>query len=85
MADRASASVFGKIFNLLAKEPTDDHKAIAKEIYQETGNFDFSDYQMYADEALIALGLAKIGIDPQYPEDGEVVIYGEVEELTNKG
>ncbi len=77
MADRTSARLFGKIFELLAKNPTDEHKAIAKEIFAETGDYDFSDYQMDADEPLIALGLAKKGIDPEYPEDGEVVIYGD--------
>jgi hypothetical protein len=77
MADRTSAGLFGKIFELLAKNPTDEHKAIAKEIFAETGEYDFSNYQMYADEPLIALGLAKKGIDPKYPEEGEVIIYGD--------
>lgn len=77
MADRTSARLFGKIFELLAKNPTDEHKAIAKEIFAETSDYDFSNYQMDADEPLIALGLAKKGIDPKYPEDGEVVIYGD--------
>lgn len=77
MADRTSARLFGKIFELLAKNPTEEHKAIAKEIFAETGGYDFSNYQMDADEPLIALGLAKKRIDPKYSEDGEVVIYGD--------
>jgi len=76
MADRTSAALFGKFFELLAKNPTDEHKEIAKEIFTETLGYDFSHYQMYADESLLALGLAKIGVDPEYPEDGEVLIYG---------
>ena len=75
MADRTSAGLFGKVFNLLAKNPTSEHKEIAKEIFAEVGNYDFSNYQMYADDALMKLGLAKIGINPKYPDDGEVVIY----------
>lgn len=75
MVDRTSAGLFGKIFELLAKNPTDEHKKIAKEIFDETGNYDFSYYQMYADESLITLGLAEKGIDPEYPEEGEVIIY----------
>lgn len=77
MADRTSASLFGKIFDLLAKNPTEENKAIAAEIYPMRNGFDFSDYQMYCDESLIKLGLAKMGINPKYPEDGEVVIYND--------
>lgn len=77
MADRTSASLFGKIFDLLAKNPTEENKAIATEIYPMRNEYDFSDYQMYCDESLIKLGLAKMGINPEYPEDGEVVIYND--------
>lgn len=78
MSDRTSAGVFGKMFNLLAKNPTDEHKEIAKELWPEIQEYDFSEYQMYCDDALIALGLAKTGINPKYPEDGEVIIYGPI-------
>lgn len=78
MADRTSARLFGKIFDLLAKNPTEEHKAIAKEIYAETIDYDFRNYQMYADESLIILELAKKGIDTDYPEEGEQVIYLEL-------
>ncbi len=77
MADRTSAGVFGTIFGLLAKNPTDDHKAIAKEIWPLTGNYDFSEYQMEADDDLITLGLAKKGIDPDWPADGEIILYAD--------
>ncbi|SKA29831.1 hypothetical protein SAMN04488128_103178 [Chitinophaga eiseniae] len=75
MADRTSARLFGKIFTLLAKNPTDEHKEIAKEIYGFTDDYVFSKYQMCVDEELILLGLARKGIRDDYPEDGEVVIY----------
>jgi hypothetical protein len=76
MADRTAAGIFGKIFELLAKNPTEEHKAIAKEIFAETVYYDFGSYLMDAEEALIALDLAKKGIDPKYPEVGESIIYG---------
>ncbi len=77
MADRTSARLFGEIFELLAENPTDEHKAIAKKIFAKTNDYDFSYYQMDADESLIALGIARKGIDPKYPQDGEVIIYGD--------
>lgn len=77
MADRTSASVFGKIFNILAKNPTEEHKAMAREIWPLQSDYDFSEYQMYADDALIALGLAKIGVDSRYPEEGETILYAD--------
>jgi len=75
MADRTSARLFGDIFNMLAEEPTEKHKEMASKIFDKTYDYDFSNYQMYADEALKKLGLAKKGIGPDYPEDGEIIIY----------
>lgn len=75
MADRTSAALFGKIFELLAKNPTDENKKIALEIWPFRSEYDFNEYQMDADDSLQILGLAKIGIDPRYPEDGETVLY----------
>jgi len=73
MADRTSAALFGKIFTLLSNNPTDENKEIAKEIYYGmASDYDFSTYQMYADEALIILGLAHRSLDPEYPNE---VIY----------
>lgn len=67
MADRTSANLFGTIFQLLSDNPTEEHKQIASSIYKLRGYYDFSTYQMYADDALIALDLAKMG------EDGEII------------
>lgn len=75
MADRTSAGLFAKIFELLAQNPTDEHKRIAQEIYSYTGEYDFSDYQMGADEACLTLGIARKGIHPDYPEDGEMILF----------
>ncbi|HPO92897.1 MAG TPA: hypothetical protein PL072_05440 [Phycisphaerales bacterium] len=68
MADRTSAGLFGMFFNVLAKNPTEEHRQMALEVYRETRNYDFNDYQMYCDDALVTLGLARKKIDP---EDGE--------------
>jgi len=76
MADRTSARLFGDIFNMLAEEPTEGNKDIAAKMFPKTRDYDFNHYQMDADDALIKLGLAKMGVDLEYPEEGEVIIYG---------
>lgn len=75
MADRTSAELFGTLFELLAENPTDEHKAIARRMFDLSGRYDFSEYQMEADEACVTLGLARRGIHAEYPEDGEVVLW----------
>lgn len=75
MADRTSARIFSQIFTLLAKDPTDEHKEIAKEIWELSCECDFSPPQMDADEACIALGIAIKGIDYDYPESGFVTLW----------
>lgn len=65
MSDRTSAGLFGDIFDLLAENPSKDHKAIAKKIWPKRMEYDFSDYQMGCDESLIKLGLAKKGQGPE--------------------
>lgn len=61
MADRTSAAIFGDLFILLAENPTEEHKNIARKMWPKRTEYDFDDYQMGCDEALIALGLAKKG------------------------
>jgi hypothetical protein len=75
VADRTSANLFSVIFELLAENPSEEHKTMAKKIWKLTRNFDFSFDQMGCDAALVTLGLARLGVDSKYPEDGEVVIY----------
>jgi len=75
MADRTSAEIFGTLFKLLAENSSEENKRIAHIMFDYTSEYDFNNYQMYADEACIKLGLAKVGIDPNYPEDDECVIF----------
>jgi hypothetical protein len=58
MADRTSAALFGKVFDYLAEEPEQNEK-FAAWLWKQTGNYDFSYYQMGCDKALVKLGLAK--------------------------
>lgn len=76
MADRTAAGIFGEFFDLAAGiKQTPEVKRLALLMWCMTGGYDFSPDQMECDEALIKLGLAKRGVDPDYPEDGEVVLY----------
>lgn len=75
MADRTSASLFAEIFRMLACDEPPDRKALAKKFWDESANYDFSPYQLYCDDALIKLGLARRGVDPEFPEDGETILY----------
>lgn len=58
MSDRTSPEIFQKIFDLLAKNPTEDHKEIARKLWPSRLEYDFRDDDLGCDEALIALGLA---------------------------
>lgn len=60
MADRSSARMFAEIFNLLASDEPFDRKAMARHFWKQTRDYDFNAYQMYCDEALIKLGLARV-------------------------
>lgn len=75
MSDRTSARLLGKVFEILAENPIYEHKEFAKKLFAKIRDYDFSNYEMDADESLIILGLAKKEIDSECPEDGEVVIY----------
>lgn len=79
MADRTSAGIFGEIFAYLASQPQSEQRdAFALRCWSFTSDYDFSSYQMGADDALITLGLARRGIDPDYPDEGETLLYGPV-------
>ncbi len=75
MADRTSAEVFGRIFNLLAVNPSNEHRKLARQIMQISREYDFSPYQMYADEACRKLDIARHGVHPQSQQDGIVTLY----------
>ena len=81
MADRTSARLFGEVFEILAKyvPAGTERDEIARRYWGLTSDYDFAPYQMGADDALSALGLARRGVDPDWPDDGEVVLYGPVE------
>lgn len=77
MADRSSASLFATIFNLLAENPTDDHKNMAAKIWPKVYAYDFDYYQMGCDEALLKLDLAeeKPSEDPdEVDDDGKPIM-----------
>ncbi len=78
MADRTSAEIFGNVFTYLAKQkPSQERDDFALAMWKSSHGYDFSTYQMYVDEALTKLGLAKHGVDPEYPDDGETIFYAE--------
>lgn len=74
MADRRSAEVFGEFFAYMAEKGETDRKAIEK-VWNMARDFDFSWYQMDADGALERLDLVRFGVNPDYPDDGEVALY----------
>jgi hypothetical protein len=76
MADRGSAALFATFFQLLAESPSNEHRAMAHKLWPLTRSYDFSPYQMYAEEALQTLGLARLGVNPEAPDEGEVWLYG---------
>jgi hypothetical protein len=76
MADRTSAGIFHRLFRKLATDPTDQHRLWAREFWEEAKQYDFSWYQLECDEELLVLGLARRGIDPDYPHEGETIFYG---------
>lgn len=76
MSDRTSAGIFAEVFSYLAIGPIDAGTLkFAARMWESSRQYDFDPYQMGCDEALLKLGLAKRGVRPEYPSDGEVVLY----------
>lgn len=75
MADRSSAAAFGRVFKLLARTPTPAVRALARDVMRLTDEFDFSPDQMECRTALLKLGVAKMGVHPDFPDDGETTLY----------
>lgn len=68
--------IMGRVFEMIAEEiPEARRKTVARKFWKMAGEIDFSDDEMECDKALIKLGLAKMAIDPNYPEDGLGVVY----------
>jgi len=83
LADRRSASIFEFCFKHLAKNPTNENKQFAKELFKKSFAFDFSHYQLYSDDELKVLNLARDGIHKDYPKDGTTIIYYPFDNLYN--
>ena len=75
MADHTSASIFGDFFRLLAENPDKRGRALAVRVWWQSQAYDFCPTQMECGDALVALGLAKRGVHPDYPEDGTQLLY----------
>lgn len=76
MADRNSAEIFGFIFYEIANNAGVSPDLVMK-IWAKSWQYDFTHDQMGVDRELTALGLAKRGLRPDYPEDGETLPYAE--------
>ncbi len=76
MSDRTSAGIFSGMFEYLAREPiSDEALKFSRVLWEQQREYDFAPRQMECDKALIRLGLAKRGVSPEYPSDGEVTLY----------
>lgn len=74
MADRTSAKLFGRIFNILAENPDERNIKLAAKIWQLTQYYDFHPCQMEIDYLkLFDLELAKDAWDPKTEEEN--IIY----------
>lgn len=83
MSDRSSAYLFAIIFQGLAEEnimfrAPDQVRALARYIWKQLGNYDFSPYQMECDDALVTLRLAR-RVRDEYNPDETVTRYGPVD------
>lgn len=75
MSDRTSAEIFGDIFSILSENIDDRNKELAKRIFTLIHRYDFDPLQMGAEDECIELGIARWGIDPEYPKDGKRIIW----------
>ena len=71
MSDRESAAIYSEVFELLASDPTEQHKTWALKLWKASFECDFSQEQMGCDKELKKLDLAIDGTD----EYGECVLY----------
>lgn len=77
MSDRTSAAIFGYVFELLAENPSEEHKAIALKLYNfyVAQDYDFSPREMYAGEACLNLGIAKLRVDKTDITDKGILVF----------
>lgn len=76
MGDTTSACIFHTIFKRLASDPTEQHKKWALEFWAEAHAYDFAWIELECAEAMAKLGLARMRVDPDFPDDGEVWFFG---------
>lgn len=76
MSDKRNAAFCATVFIMLAEEPTEKNKQNALRIWNAIDGYEFSAYHMGCDDALAVLGLYRRAVDPKYPNEGEVDIYG---------
>lgn len=76
MGDSRGAYTFGEVFTALADDKL-TKRDVAEKIWALLREYDFADYEMECDEALIKLGLAKKGIDPDWPDLGVTTVFKE--------
>lgn len=69
MSDKSGASLFSNVFQHLAEIPDERNKNFAKYLWSQMGDYDFDNYQLYCDEALIALDLAEEIDNPEYGQN----------------
>lgn len=71
MSDHTSAEIFGNIFKMLAdfKRQGISVSDWAEYFWQQSRDYDFSAYQMDADNHLFELGYARKGEHKDYPGD----------------
>lgn len=74
MANMEAARGYGKIFALLAANPTAEHKALAWQIFELSKSLDFTPGDMEAEAACLVLGIARPNHRPA-PLDDEPVIW----------
>ena len=75
MSDHTSAGIFRSFFQLLAENPTEENKELAKRTWNLMSVYDFSERQLGCNDSLIKLGLAEKGFDPDFPEDETIFYY----------
>ena len=63
MSDRTSAGIYSEVFELLASDPTAQHKKWALKLWKASFECDFAPEDMHCDKALKKLELAIDGTD----------------------
>ena len=63
MSDRESAAIYSEVFELLASDPTEQHKTWALKLWKASFEYDFSPDQLECNKALKKLDLAIDGTD----------------------